>query len=141
MLIFHVYTFVFYIVIFVELIIIAMDIIKRIATIISIAKTVVTESAISISISEKRLSLMGSIREAEIFSISIIAAIFIIGTAQITITDIIPAVPTAFFISLVLPITVSMLSERKLPTTGTMLPTANFAVFIMRLSTVGVQKP
>ena len=128
-------------ILFVVPIIIAIVRIKRTQTHNNDANIKAMELVASFSISAYFLSLIGSIIAAVIFMLIIIAAIFMHGTAQITKREIIPAVPTAFFINCVPVITVSMLSDKKLPTSGIILPTANLAVFIPTLSSEGAQKP
>ncbi len=102
---------------------------------------IVMQLAASFNISAYFLSLIGSINAAVILTDSIMVPTLIQGIIQITSKETIPAVPTAFFISFVPLKTVSMLSDKKFPTTGMMLPTANFAVFIPRLSKDGAQNP
>ncbi len=120
---------------------IPIEMIKSITDVITIENTTVTESATAIKTFVIRLSENGSIAAAVILSSIIIIHIFIIGTAAMEITVIIPAVPTAFFKRLVPERTVSIVSDKIPPTTGTKLPTANFILFIVTLFTAAVPKP
>ena len=73
------------------------------------------------------------------YIIRITLAIFIIGTTATINTEIIPIVPPTLLITLVAPTTVSKLSEKNFPTTGTKLDTAACVVFTAKESTEEVR--
>ena len=116
-------------------------IIKSTATITTTANIVVTDSDTSQSIDETRLSVSGSAIDDVSFSINCITPILSIGNTHITHITIIPDVPTAFFISLVPLTTVSSVSDKNVPTTGTRLPTANLTALPLTASSAGEEKP
>ena len=111
------------------------DIKNSTIAVITIANMPVTASDILSSIFVIFLSEKGSKKLAVSLRTIIITHIFIIGTAAIAITAIIPAVPAAFFISPAPESTVSTASDRSVPTTGTRLPTANFMPFVATVFT------
>ena len=100
-----------------------------------------TVSEMSLKSFEIFLSVKGSISAEQIRSIICITAIFIMGTEHMEKRVKIPAPPTAFFIIELAEITVSNVSERNLPTTGTRLPMANLAVFEPMISRAGAANP
>lgn len=80
------------------------------------------------------LSVKGCERNADIFRVTIEHIICINGIISNDISIKTPISPTEFFITLINPMTVSVLSDIREPNTGTNLLTANLAVFKERLS-------
>ena len=121
--------------------IILIHMINRTVTVAVMPNRIKIAPLISLRSLEMRISLIGSASAEDILIIRLITPIFITGTAHTVISTIIPAVPTLFFISLPPEMTVSSVSDKKPPTTGTRLPTVNLTAFAVMASSAGAEKP